>query len=81
MELDKVLEFTKDAIRKNLVKWAYKDELVLLEALEKIEAYQNQPPNKVNATDKKPLCSFCKVLNRLHDYNNYCGSCGRAFDR
>ena len=74
MELNKVLEFTKDAIRTNLAKWAYKDECVLLEALEMLEAYQKGPSN----TQIQTGACQCKYPypDTIHKFDGfYCAAC------
>ena len=40
-----------------------------------------RPPDQENTTGKRPKCRVCDwgVENKIYD--NYCGGCGRAFDR
>ncbi len=78
MELNEVLEFTKSAIRKHLTKACVWDEGILLQAFNKIEAYQNQPSNTAMQTGAE--CSLChEELIELG--SNFCMECGTDLRR
>lgn len=59
MELNQVLELTKTAIRKNLVRWDYKGEQSLIEALNAIESFQKQQPDQIRIRTRWQCINEC----------------------
>ena len=74
MDLQELLEFIKSAIRTNLVKFSVKDEVVLLEAFKKIEAYQaaTQPGSGFDRATGDQFCGCGKT-------SNHTGACMAPF--
>ncbi len=74
MEINDVLEFTKTAIQKNLARAYVWDEVVLLQAFDMIEAYQNQPSN--NTVADRCSCGKPERSGQIRSYH-ICFNCHR----